>query len=353
MKKIRETNLRELLASKLETIVIGAGMMAGGLILFFIDDLFPVDTLTMPLKLVRAIIGAVLAGIISDWIYFRKWGFKEFHKTCLKEINDKTENILEPVAFYTNDNKLGLVLEKTRHINGKVKWIAAKFISRSLSQTFNDSDKVIFYLDKPKQYSEFLTHVMRECESSIWWTCPYTPQEWFKKLCLKSDYTQDDVKMTKIVSGTLSIDDMPSHFSYFIRSKHLSRRRLVILTDDEWNNDLTNPDNEMYFNQFIKFIPDSNRDKMIRFVKINDLNSDQKPWNNGVPWDYGIYDNELLIKWNESSKCCELILSLEEVHKNIFNAMLSDPDFKTVADIRSEMNRKRPDTGQMNITCLR
>ena len=106
MKKIREINLKELLATiNFRTIVNIAAMVAGFFLLFFIDNLFPVDKLTWQLQFVRGIIGAVMGGIISDWIYFWKWGFKEFHISCLKEISDKTENILEPVAFYTNDNK--------------------------------------------------------------------------------------------------------------------------------------------------------------------------------------------------------------------------------------------------------
>jgi hypothetical protein len=344
MKKIREINLKELLATiKFRTIVNITAMVAGFFILFFIDNLFPVDKLTWPLQFVRGIIGAVMGGIISDWIYFWKWGFKEFHISCLKEISDKTENILEPVAFYTNDNKLGLVMERTRQINGKVKWLAAKFISRSLSQTFSDSNKVVFYLEKPKQYSEFLTHVMRECESSIWWTCPYTPKKWFEYLCQKQDGSIDEGKMEKVTNGRLSIDDVPSHFSWFIKLNQLSRRRIVILTDNEWETDLTNPSNEIYFKEFTKFFGKKQTviDKMMRFVKESELNSDQKPWKSSKPWDYGIYDNELLIKWDEHGKYCELILSLEAVHKKIFIDMLSSLDFKTVSMVQSEIDRKK------------
>jgi hypothetical protein len=278
--------------------------------------------------------------VISEWIYFRYWGFKEFHDSCLKEITSKTESMLEPVAFYTDDKKLGTILEKTRMIDGKVKWLAAKFISRSLSQVFSRPDKVSFHLEKPKEYSEFLTQVMLECDTSIWWTCPYTPKKWFEYLCQNTDGTPDTKKQCKVLKGEISINDMPSHFVWFVKLNQLSRRRVVIIKDDEWD-ELTDLQNETYFKEFIKFIDEKSRDKILRFVKNSDLTSAQKPWGNGIPWDYGIYDNAVLIKWEEQSKCCELILSIETSHRNIFNAMLTDNDFKTSVDIQNEIDARK------------
>ncbi|MCJ7508011.1 MAG: hypothetical protein MUO85_04680, partial [candidate division Zixibacteria bacterium] len=163
-----------------------------------------------------------LLGLFASAYYFERLNWKRKVDEIMQElggIQDRLLKMIEHTAFFTENNKLertalNLLWEKT----GGPAWIAAKFISKQLSESFS---ALKFDIDGD-EYSNFSGKLYQECMSSIFLTSPFTPVEWFRQLY--PDHADEVIEA--INRGVPLAYDMPVHVESLIsaRKARLKRR---------------------------------------------------------------------------------------------------------------------------------
>lgn len=244
-------------------------------------------------------LSAGLLGLFSSAYYYERLNWKRKIIEIIEKlgiVEDRLTNVLEHAAFFTEDDKLektalSLLWQKT----GGPAWIAAKFISKQLSDSFS----VLKFDINGDDYSDFSGKLYPECTSSIFLTSPFTPAEWFRQLY--PDHA-DDVINEINKGGDLSYS-LPSHVESLISAKKAGfKKRLVILPSGNW---LSLNAQEKLLEKFLEM----NEGIETRFVEKEKLTA-KYPFVSEIDfdfskYDYAIFDNEILLKWERPGKANE------------------------------------------------
>ena len=246
--------------------------------------------LTLKVDTWAAIFSAILwfyFGFFStEYIQHLGWRQKREKENFLKQmeacIDSRMKNIMEYAAIYTENNKFENVIQSLRTASEKKMWIIAKFISKKLSNDFSSLEIKV----NAESYSDFVSNLYPECKDSIYLTCPFTPEKWFKQLHLSEEMVNH--------IETLNPEDLPPHVKALTDSPAMDKKRHVILGPEEWE-DMCKKEKLVYIKKFLQV----NKGVQIRFTPENDLKRKLGIALETNKLDYMIFDKELMLLWEK------------------------------------------------------
>jgi len=270
----------------------------------------------------------------------------------------RMEQIIDFVAFGTKNGYFEQVLRKLKDPDlGNIKWAVAKFISYKLNMHFDSINGIEVENVPITEYSNLLAELIKECNSSVYFTCPYHPREWFIKLdidpckaCKEGNSCKVDIKGNFMPKG-----HMPIHFQIFCDSSAKDKKRVVNLSGEQWKGLLKN-ENAKCFQNLIRYVEadkivDIVNDKGIElvFVKQEDLKARWgEEMKDIVEDDYNILDDKVVMMWDADLKkdpkgaigTCKLIFDrgLIERYKRVFQN-IEESSFKTPTEIQNMIEK--------------
>jgi len=255
---------------------------------------------------------AVMALLVIDWVkgkhehkddrkLLREIAEKQVKKDEIKSINEKIANMAEISALYTEGNVFeNNVLNPLRKKKKGVVWIISRFISKQMTQSFEELKISI----SGKDYSDFSSNLYRECRKSICLTNAFTPVEWLRQIYGKKD-------LRDILSGNANINSisLPNHLKALNEmDESVKIKRLFIFpTSDflflalqskllEWVVALTSTykDGRRFVTienlKHIKVTPEASNALYANLLKDDEYDI-------GIH-DYAIFDEEILMHWD-------------------------------------------------------
>lgn len=221
----------------------------------------------------------------------------------LDDIRIRQDKTIELAAFYTDGqelekNAIGILRSK----KGGVVWIAAKFISKQLTESFS----TLKFDINGNDYSKFSEDLYRECKKFIYLTSPFTPAEWFRQLYSgMADQVIEKIQQSKNESD--QILQLPNHVQALVDSK-ATVKRIVVIPKGGWNTIVAQK-------KLLKKFLEMNGRIENRFITKEDLVSQyhftEYPDFDFSRYDYAIFEKELLFKWErpfgDEKKALELI----------------------------------------------
>jgi len=271
----------------------------------------------------------------------------EFKKT----LEARTYHIIEPFAIGTKEEKFEKILKKLHDHNlGNLRWALAKFISHRLYRSFEKEDKEIVIEDvSVNEYSELLSELLSESRRSIYFTCPYTPEKWFKILnfdicntCLEPKNCQREKVMLH------EIKSRANHLIEFLNSSVAEKIRILNVK----NTSFFVKENLKCIENFVTYYDDNVYKKLtkdhnilIKVISQRELNPrNEEALIRIVDDDFNILDEKLVMMWDEdpnkpSHGVCRLILNPSDVDKylKIFQNN-KNPDDRDIDKIIDKLN---------------
>jgi hypothetical protein len=247
----------------------------------------------------------------------------------LAYIEERMGKIIEYFAFGSGKGgNLESILAEIKG-KGKVRWLVAKFISQKLKKDFhgNGSKTIEIKGQKIQEFQDLLKYLISDCEEIIYWTCPYTPDEWFKEVDI---ITNSEWKRTRENYKSFKLDDFPLLKEYSnanvkkFRFVNLSPNQFNKLTGNSMEEDYTPEDLLKDFLYFLKFNDKCIKDCDLIFINLGELTDRIKK--SFLNKDIGIYDEEVIIGFKKETDkevgsisltlgCDEYILFIEEFTK--------------------------------------
>lgn len=324
------------------------GAIIGGIAGEFFGFLF--IWLVLEETLGRSIGAALLFALLAATLGHQLRFIPEIRTKIEETLEKRMNQIIEFTALGTQNGCFEKVLDKLRDPNlGNIKWAIAKFISHKLNKDFNNMVEIEYI--PIKEYSNLLSELIVECRSSIYFTCPYYPKEWFSKLgvdpCTSCGSAGCSYETKK--------EHLPQHFQSFCDSPVKDKKRIVNLTDNDWNAFIdgeNSNDKCKCFNNFLRYKEGDDdisieTDKKISlvFVKQQDLKDRWGDELSGIiEEDYNILDDKVVMMWKpyESGGAegkCRLIFDKAEIerYKRIF-LDIEESIFKTPVNIQKLLN---------------
>lgn len=187
-----------------------------------------------------------------------------------------------------------------RRLEGTVKWLAAQFLSEKMAIECPREGTISLSNIELRQFAEIQGRLVKHCSESAYWTCPYTPTQFFTLMLKKN------MKLLKIVSGGLNvyretsksalIQEVKKELSYLLDfTRHRVRkekRRLINLSSQQYEAMLRDPLLELFF-------------------QVNDLGYNLKVADIGkvgfsdpakANCDFSIYDGQVVVEWKRHSE---------------------------------------------------
>lgn len=207
------------------------------------------------------------------------------------------QNMSEHAAFFDSKPIKDNVIELLRRKDGGPLWIATRFLSRQLRQSFL---KLQFEIDGD-QYSEFSKHLYPEAEKSIFLTCPFTPVQWFQQVFPhhSGEIVQQLMQGQQInqVLNRLRLEK-PPHVCSLLAAK-ATKRRLVILPSKDYDCLVAQ---DRVLEGFLKL----NEEIETRFTTASHLQARftfaGKEEFSILRNDYAVFDGEILLQWEMPSQ---------------------------------------------------
>jgi len=277
-------------------------------------------------------------------------GMLGYHFKFIPEIRTRIEGtfekrmnqIIEFIALGTRngyfEKHLGRVKEQDL---GALRWVIAKYISYKLNKDFNSLGQIEISNVSATEYSHLLGDLIEECSESIYYTCPFTPTEWFVELKFAPCMNQSSCKDTQhhpdpnCPYRSVMKDHLPIHIKALCSSRAKDRKRVINIP----RNKLEALKNDKCLHNFLNYQENKKErnlekhDKIkIRFVAQEDLASSiETEYKEG---DYNVLDEKIVMKWDKSSSTCVLIFDKDKVenHLRIFENIDASP-YKKATDI--------------------
>jgi hypothetical protein len=232
-------------------------------------------------------------------------------------VEQRLPNIRELSAFFTDNKHLENHLDSLHKADGGLAWIIAKFISKKLSESF--ASTLTMEIDGD-DYSTFAARLYPECARSIYLTSPFTPRAWFEELFAAA-------VVEKIRTGEeLPLTEIPQHVRSLLSSGAPTKRRLVILNDEQWkevtcdhtDGGLSCCEKYNLLREFLRINgqtiddgqPDGRNGKthpgqnnagapsmVLRFAKLRDVQAKVRGYKQTM--DYAIFDDSLVLQWGK------------------------------------------------------
>ncbi len=213
-------------------------------------------------------------------------------------------------AFHTDNGHLEKILEKSKDIRTRARWLVPAFVSKKLTQEIENDSEIKFKASN-LEFAGILQELIPYCSDSIFMTCPYTPYEWFESLL------GDSGRFSLAKSGQLTKKDLPEHMRRLLSLKGPHKKRLVVIQDEEELDKLFKADNIRLLDAFMRF---SNGKYSIdtRFAYYPAMCGDCKKCNL-TKQDIQIWDNSVVIEYKDS--ICTINLDLSRYHRQLFSSI--------------------------------
>ncbi|MBN2131471.1 MAG: hypothetical protein JW741_18365 [Sedimentisphaerales bacterium] len=170
-------------------------------------------------------LGACCGWVVDDIL---RWQHRERRQDkTLAWIKQHLEGLSVSHNLHTDNNFMEELLKSTESIRGRARWLVPLFLSRKFSRELSEKDKVQIALDDV-QYSQLLEQLIPYCSRSIKMTCPYPPDEWFRRL-----FKDDSVKRDHALAGNMEFAHFPPHSQKFLTLNVETKQRLVIISKEQ------------------------------------------------------------------------------------------------------------------------
>jgi len=283
-------------------------------------------TLNQPLdrSLGAGLLYAILCATLGHCLKF----IPEIRGKIEKTFDERMSQIIEFAALGTENGYFEEHLKKLRKNDlGNLRWVVAKFISYKLNKDFSNFKQIEIPNVSALDYSKLLASLIKECSQSIYFTCPYTPTEWFVKL--EIDPCKDECKNKEFCADKccpyskqwctkhgIKKEHLPEHIKAFLGSPVPDKKRVINIPRNKLQKICRNSECLKNFlnceeNSKPKNIEQDYKIK-VRFVAQEDLSFIDQKYRQG---DYNILDKQLVIKW-ENSKCI-LIFDKKEIEQHL------------------------------------
>lgn len=285
-------------------IITSVAALAGGLL-----------TLDMPISVTISftLLWAAFGFFGAEYLVAMKKQRKE-REEFLEKVDGDIDKRMDKLCLYTtlfteNGSFEGITGPLANQHFGSVKWIIAKFVSEKISADFGYPDSVNEIVLKDlniHRYSKFATSIYVECESSIYVTSPFTPEEWFKALLNPADFE-------KVKNGKPLLEDSyPVHVK-ILRQCSVEKKRLILLEPKQWDQCFSkSEENICFLNEFCHV-----NDKVdMRFVKISKI-IEEYPQLKEYPLektDIAIYDRKVTTEWKKKGEQGEEETKIGDLH---------------------------------------
>lgn len=238
------------------------------------------------------------------------------------------------IALHTE----GRVLEKQISKMGEseksnVRWIMSKYISKLLSVSFKsfsiDFKSTGDNIDDTKataEYSKFSSEIIKECKESVKLTGSMTPYEWLSNLAEDKD---NQKRFFNNEIPELIIDENNNHSTILRNCQIPEKKRVVCLSKFDY-------DNLFLFENSIEAYYKINDGIPTRFI-CWDENSHHYKYMKPLQFEYALYDNTLLFKFDKETKVLE-IKSEGEEFEEILN-FFSKREYLIQADNQNEKDK--------------
>lgn len=199
----------------------------------------------------------------------------------------RTEKLIEHFALC--GGSFNDTLAMMRRLDESAKWLVARFISKKMSFECPQTGVIKMYDVSLPEFANIHGEIIKECCISAYWTCPYTPTQFFELM-----FNDDKETLQQIREGTATagaIRDKLEYLRHFLSHEVDSKKRLVNLHGNQYRKILND-------NLLPLFLEVNALDSNLRFVNVNMLELSRHAKKSG---DFSIYDNQVVIEWKKKS----------------------------------------------------
>lgn len=205
------------------------------------------------------------------------------------------------MALHTDGKVLESQINKINESNeSNVRWIMSKYISKLLSVSIKsfciDFKSVIDIDDDSKataEYSKFSSEIIKECKESVKLTGSMTPHEWLSNLAVDKE---NQKRFFNNEVSELIIDDSNNHSRVLKNSQIDEKKRIVCLPKFDY-------DNLFLFENSIEAYYKINDGIPTKFISWDE---NIKSHMNPLQYEYALYDDSLLFKFDKETKVLEI-----------------------------------------------
>ena len=287
------------------------------------------------LDLLSGIFSALIPWFIKEIIDYNKRAVKTLSEEVFREINQFKESITDQmdvlkrscdkqtdainqcprmVAFHTENNILERrVSEMTKMSKPNHRWLMSKYISKLLSVSINDFAIKI----NAQDYSKFSSSLIRECELSVKLTGSMRPYEWLNALGNNQENKKSFFN-NELISHHLLIDE-DNHSVILTRCNNIAmRKRVVCFNDYDWKYLFLS---EISIDEYFYINGSNYSESSLQTYFANYCGKNFNP----MKYEYALYDDALLLKWDRKEQELRVVLSNSEIEneKKEFEAVKS------------------------------